>query len=105
MHECRNHNTCIDTALTKAKFICEDKGLRLTKIREFILKTVWENHMPTKAYELLDKIRSLDYSPEPPTVYRALDFLLNVFIELIKHLKIHIWETKKKVGAFRTKFH
>ena len=34
----------------------------------------------------------------------ALDFLLTVFIELIKHLKINIWETQKKVGALRTKF-
>ena len=91
MHTCSNHNTCIDTALTKAKFICEDKGLRLTKIREFILKTVWENHKPTKAYELLDKITGLDYSPEPPTVYRALDFLLNNgFIHRINSLNAFV---------------
>ena len=28
----------------------------------------------------------------------ALDFLLTVFIELIKHLKIHIWKTSKELA-------
>ena len=28
----------------------------------------------------------------------ALDFLLTVFIELIKHLKIHIWKASKELA-------
>ena len=91
MHDCRNHKACIDTALKEAKDICKDKELRFTEIREFILRMVWENHKPTKAYELLDKIPSMDYSPQPPTVYRALDFLLNNgFIHKINSLNAFV---------------
>ena len=86
-----NHKTCIEEALKEARLICDQKGLRFTKIREFILRMVWENHKPTKAYELLDKIPSLNYSPQPPTVYRALDFLLNNgFIHKINSLNAFV---------------
>lgn len=91
MHDCINHKTCIDDALKEARLICEEKGLRFTQIREFILSMVWENHKPTKAYELLDKIPSMNYSSQPPTVYRALDFLLtNGFIHKINSLNAFV---------------
>ncbi|MGI9392308.1 MAG: Fur family transcriptional regulator [Parvibaculales bacterium] len=60
----------------KAEMICQDKGLRFTELRRKILKMIWENHRPAKAYDILDKLKKGSYSAKPPTVYRTLDFLL-----------------------------
>lgn len=72
-----NHQHCIDEALQRARQICAARGARLTPIREHVLSLIWENHKPVGAYSLLE---SLDAQSErrstPPTVYRALDFLL-----------------------------
>ena len=34
MQKCDNHKKCIDDAMSKAEFICQDKGLRFTEIRK-----------------------------------------------------------------------
>jgi|TARA_B110000263_G_scaffold81153_1_gene70967 Fur family zinc uptake transcriptional regulator len=91
MHECQNHKICSDDAIKKAEFICEDKSLRFTEIRKFIFKLIWKSHKPSKAYDLLSKISKMNYSAKPPTVYRALDFLLdNGFIHKINSLNAYI---------------
>ena len=56
--------------------VCEERGLRLTPLRERVLKLVAESERPVKAYDLLDQIRDDKGPAAPPTVYRALDFLL-----------------------------
>ncbi|XDZ66717.1 Fur family transcriptional regulator [Alphaproteobacteria bacterium LSUCC0684] len=40
---------------------------------------IWESHQPIKAYDLLQKISEDNFSMSaaPPTVYRALDFLID----------------------------
>ena len=38
---------------------------------------VWENHRPAGAYALLDGLKPEHPSAAPPTVYRALEFLLD----------------------------
>ena len=52
-------------------------GLRLTAIRRRVLELIWANHQPTKAYDLLAQINAERGNAAPPTVYRALDFLLD----------------------------
>lgn len=62
---------------------CGERGLRLTAPRARVLGLIAEAGQPVKAYDLLDRFRALDDagSVAPPTVYRALDFLLaNGFI-------------------------
>ena len=62
---------------------CNERGLRLTAIRARVLGLVAQAGRPIKAYDLLEQIR-LDNSREgegagaaaPPTVYRALEFLV-----------------------------
>ena len=58
MQKCDNHKKCIDDAMSKAEFICQDKGLRFTEIRKFILRLIWENHKPSKAYDLLEAMQN-----------------------------------------------
>lgn len=76
-HNHHDHQHCIDDALSRADQRCAERGLRLTAIRRRVLELIWENHQPTKAYDLLDKINAERGHAAPPTVYRALDFLLD----------------------------
>jgi Fur family zinc uptake transcriptional regulator len=56
---------------------CEARGLRLTPLRAQVLALVAAAGRPIKAYDLLDQMKSAaGGSTAPPTVYRALDFLL-----------------------------
>lgn len=76
-HTHHDHQACVTDALDRAERRCADRGLRLTAIRRRVLELVWENHQPTKAYDLLDRINAERGQAAPPTVYRALDFLLD----------------------------
>ena len=77
MNTCGNHERCIGKALRQADKICRANGLRLTELRRRVLELVWEDHAPTKAYGILDRLRAGGIPAKPPTVYRALDFLLD----------------------------
>ena len=49
----------------------------MTGLRRRILELLWANNRPTGAYELIDSIKTMDSrSLGPPTVYRALEFLM-----------------------------
>lgn len=73
-----NHDHCIDSALANATRYCEQQGLRFTNTRRDVLQIIWQNHQPIGAYAILDQLR--DQQPgrklAPPTIYRALDFLV-----------------------------
>lgn len=71
-----NHRHCVDEALAQAERSCADRGVRLTRIRRMVLELIWRRHEPVKAYDLLDQLREEHRGAAPPTVYRALDFLL-----------------------------
>lgn len=57
---------------------CSERGLRLTPIRANVLQLIAHAGKPVKAYELLEWVREgKDVGANaPPTVYRALDFLM-----------------------------
>lgn len=55
---------------------CADRGLRLTPLRAQVLGLIARADKPVKAYDLLDAMKAENGSSAPPTVYRALDFLL-----------------------------
>jgi len=76
MNSCDTHKHCVTEALKKGEEICNANGLKFTAIRRKVLELVWESHKPAKAYDILEKLAKEDGSPVPPTVYRALDFLL-----------------------------
>ena len=71
-----NHQHCIDDALALARTLCRQRGVKLTKQREQVLKLVWQSHQPLGAYALMEMLASAITKPvAPPTVYRALEFL------------------------------
>ncbi len=61
--------------LAKAEHSCKEKRLRLTPGRRRVLRLILENRGAIGAYGLLAKLREEDPHTEPPTVYRALNFL------------------------------
>ncbi len=65
-----------DTLLDRAAQICAARGARLTDLRRQVLGLILDSHGPAGAYDLLDRLRGTRRGAAPPTVYRALDFLL-----------------------------
>ncbi|MGE5147911.1 MAG: Fur family transcriptional regulator [Candidatus Eiseniibacteriota bacterium] len=71
-----DHQHCIEEALDAASNLCQARGARFTAIRRRVLELVWSSHQPVKAYDLLEQLNREDRGAKPPTVYRALDFLI-----------------------------
>src|SRR5215475_6608479 len=65
-----------EALLNRAEAICEHRGANLTELRRHVLGLILDAASPTGAYELLDRLRQNRKGAAPPTVYRALDFLL-----------------------------
>ena len=73
-----DHHDCVDSALKRAQDLCATEGARLTPIRQRVLELVWQSHKPVGAYDLLETLAAEGFNSAPPTVYRALDFLLEL---------------------------
>ena len=71
-----DHAECVEAALGDAERLCARRGARLTKLRRRVLECVWHSHAPVGAYEILDALRTDSRRAAPPTVYRALAFLI-----------------------------
>lgn len=72
---------------------CNERGLRLTAIRARVLSLVAAAGKPIKAYDLLEQVRDGEGAgaAAPPTVYRALDFLLaNGFIHKLESINAFV---------------
>jgi len=98
-----DHATCIEEALQQAEAICERRRVRLTPLRRRVLEAVWSGHKPVGAYDILTELTSERGMTAPPTVYRALEFLLenrlihrieslNAFVGCTKPGRDHAWQ-------------
>jgi Fur family zinc uptake transcriptional regulator len=65
-----------ESALDAAATACQGRGAQLTPLRRTVLGLVLESPRPVGAYALLDLLKADRAGAAPPTVYRALDFLL-----------------------------
>ena len=66
----------IEAQLDRAAQLCERRGARLTDLRRQVLGLILAAGAPIGAYELLDRLRAQRRGAAPPTIYRALEFLL-----------------------------
>jgi Fur family zinc uptake transcriptional regulator len=82
----------IEFALTRAQRICTLRGARLTPLRRHVFELILGADQPTRAYALLGQLEQERGKLGPPTVYRALDFLL-------AHKLIHKVETSNAFVA------
>ncbi|ABE59234.1 MULTISPECIES: transcriptional repressor [Chromohalobacter] len=62
--------------LTQAERQCQTRGARFTPIRRRVLEMIATAPGGLKAYDLLDRLAAEHASARPPTVYRALEFLI-----------------------------
>ena len=61
-----------------ATSLCGARGVRLTARRRQVLELLWESGRPMGAYEVIEALKRRDSRPvAPPTVYRALEFLMS----------------------------
>ncbi|MEM7018484.1 MAG: Fur family transcriptional regulator [Pseudomonadota bacterium] len=87
-----DHDECITQALENAEAICQERDVRLTALRRQVLELIWQNHKPLGAYAILEALQhAQERRAAPPTVYRALDFLLeNGLIHRLDSLNAYI---------------
>ncbi len=73
-----DHKRCLVSAMTRAEQLCRERGMRLTELRRQVLSVIWSGHRPLGAYDILATLsQDRGCKPQPPTVYRALEFLQN----------------------------
>ncbi|XOD69811.1 MAG: zinc uptake transcriptional repressor Zur [Sodalis sp. (in: enterobacteria)] len=65
-----------NSLLCLAEQLCGQRNVRLTPQRLEVLRLISQQSSATSAYDLLDLLRQSEPQAKPPTVYRALDFLL-----------------------------
>jgi Fur family transcriptional regulator, zinc uptake regulator len=82
----------IEVALARAQRICTRRGGRMTPVRRRVLELILRADQPARAYALLGQLEQERGKLGPPTVYRALDFLL-------AHKLIHKIETSNAFVA------
>jgi Fur family zinc uptake transcriptional regulator len=92
VHQHHDHERCINAALLRAKSLCTEKKARMTVTRETVLRLLWQSHKPLGAYHLQDQLAAISgRSIAPPTVYRAIEFLLQLgLIHRIHSLNAYI---------------
>lgn len=62
--------------LAQAQQICQQRNVRFTPQRLEVLRLIANQAGATSAYDLLDLLRQSEPQAKPPTIYRALNFLL-----------------------------
>ncbi len=65
----------MEARLDAASEACARQGAQLTELRRLVLRLVLEAEGPSTAYQLLDRLGETRRCV-PPTIYRALDFLV-----------------------------
>ena len=64
--------------LSEAEQRCDAAGESLTPLRRKVLELLMDEPGPAKAYDLLPKLDTEKGQAKPPTIYRALDFLVRM---------------------------
>src|SRR5690606_29433035 len=91
LHEIHDHPHDARRFVRAVTEACRARGLRLTPLRLEVLELVAASEKPVKAYDLLDRLKTDRAGAAPPTVYRALDFLLdNGFIHKLESINAYV---------------
>ena len=90
----------LKASIHRVEEICKSNKLGLTEIRKQVFEIIVKNNKPIKAYEILDTISNINNKlSHPPTVYRAIDFLIeNGFVQKLNSINTI-------VGCFHPKDH
>ena len=95
-HACtdpEHHVHDADAFVRAVERACSERGLRLTPVRSHVLRLIADAGQPVKAYDLLERVRESGGpgAVAPPTVYRALDFLMaNGFVHKLESVNAFV---------------
>ncbi|HST27151.1 MAG TPA: transcriptional repressor [Rudaea sp.] len=90
-HATHHHTHNAKAFVREVSAACAQRGLRLTEIRMQVLELIAVSEKPVKAYDLLDRLKDERSNAAPPTVYRALDFLItNGFIHKLQSINAYV---------------
>lgn len=92
--------------LRRVESACAERGLRLTDTRRRVFELVASSARPVKAYDLLARVSAEGAAPAaPPTVYRALDFLMdNGFVHKLETMNAYVPCPHPESGAHGSQF-
>jgi Fur family zinc uptake transcriptional regulator len=77
------------------------KSVRLTPLRKKVLDIISQSHKALKAYDILEILRKEGFNDKPPTIYRALDFLIeNAAVYKLNIINSYCASFNKKDGIF-----
>jgi Fur family transcriptional regulator, zinc uptake regulator len=71
-----NARDALGARLDLAAQTCARQGAQLTELRRRVLGLILAAEGPLTAYQLLDRLKETKRGAVPPTIYRALDFLM-----------------------------
>lgn len=71
-----DHAHCLDETLARAREAFLSHGMRLTPLRERVLKEVASSHHAVGAYDVLERLGEGGARLAPISIYRALDALV-----------------------------
>lgn len=71
-----DHDCCVDTAVDKARVLCRQKSVKLTPLREDILRVLLSSHKALGAYDIIEALRDRGRRLAPISVYRVIDVLV-----------------------------
>lgn len=99
MKKCKNSQNphskkstfCLGHTLSKINKLCWARHVRLTPQRQSVLKLMLSAGRAMSAYDLLDQLKKIEPKAKPPTIYRALNFLIEQgFIHKVESLNSYI---------------
>jgi len=93
-----DHGSCAERAIARAREICDRKNIRLTVLREAVLRVLTGSHRALGAYEIIDLMNAQGRRLAPISVYRIIDVLLEAGV-------VHRLESKNAYFACLSRHH
>jgi len=75
-----DHDLCLEEAMERAREAFQKKGLKLTPLRQSVLREFAASHKAIGAYEVLDRLARRGERLAPISVYRAIEALVSAGI-------------------------
>lgn len=70
-----DHDCCVDTAVEKARALCKHKSVKLTPLREAVLRVLLSSHKALGAYDVIEALKLSGRQLAPISAYRVIEVL------------------------------
>lgn len=74
-HE-HDHRACVEHAIARARRLCAHTGVKLTSLREDVLRVMLASHQALGAYDIIERLAQQGRRLAPISVYRIIDVLV-----------------------------